>query len=75
MGLSIRGGYYWFDNDGDMAFGAETSDYGHVGASLSKDAGDWGSVSVNVDYVDGDDDELPAADDDALFWVGWSKEF
>ena len=75
VGLSIHGGYYWFENDGDDFLGGETSDYGHVGASLSKDAGDWGSVSVNVDYVDGDDDELPAADDDALFWVGWTKEF
>ena len=82
VSLSIFGGYYWFNNDGDTFYdnggttpGTETSDYGHVGASLSKDAGDWGSVSVNLEYVDGDDDESPAADDDALFWVGWSKGF
>lgn len=83
VGLSIYGGYYWFNNDGDTFAGGsvETSDYGHVGASLSKDAGDWGSVSVNVDYVDGDEGpasgpaDSPAADDDALFWVGWTKTF
>jgi uncharacterized protein (TIGR02001 family) len=80
VGLSIFGGYYWFDHDGDVAFvgddgPVETTDYGHYGVSLSKDAGDWGSVSANLEYVDGSDDETPAADDDALFWVGWSKEF
>ncbi len=77
VGLSIFGGYYWFDHDGETpkGGGSEVSDYGHYGVSLSKDAGDWGSVSANLEYVNGNSDETPAADDDALFWVGWSKEF
>jgi uncharacterized protein (TIGR02001 family) len=75
VGLSLFGGYYWFNNDGDTAGGLETTDYGHIGTSLSKDAGDWGSVSVNLEYVDGDSDESPGTEDDAMFWVGWSKGF
>ena len=78
VGLSLFGGYYMFENDGEISpalNGAEVSDYAHYGASLSKDAGDWGSVSVNLEYVDGDEDEGPGGDDDAKFWVGWSKGF
>jgi uncharacterized protein (TIGR02001 family) len=66
VGLSIFGGYYTFDND-------DWDSYAHWGVSLSKDAGDFGSVSVN--YEQTNEDDTVSYDDSAKFWVGWSKEF
>lgn len=76
LGVSFFGGYYTFDNDGsNVGPFLEVSDYGHWGIGLSKDAGDWGSVSVTYEQTSGDDDEIPAFEDNAKFWVGWTKEF
>ena len=47
--------------------------YTHWGIGISKDAGDFGSVSVN--YEQTNEDDTVSYDDSAKFWVGWSKEF
>ncbi|MGB5259985.1 MAG: TorF family putative porin, partial [Gammaproteobacteria bacterium] len=67
VGLGIFGGYYTFDSD-------NVGSYGHWGASLSKDAGDFGSVSFNYEQTNEDEDSV-SFDDSAKFWVGWSKDF
>ena len=64
LALSIRGGYYDFRyNDGG-------NDYGHWGASLSRAAGDYGTVSLNVDQIARD-----TYDEDPKVWIGWNKTF
>ncbi|MTW20337.1 TorF family putative porin [Allochromatium palmeri] len=64
LGLSLRGGYYDFRyNDGG-------NDYGHWGASISREAGDFGTFSFNYDQIGRD-----TYDDDPKIWVGWLKEF
>lgn len=64
-------GYYDFDS---KASGQEAS-YAHWGASLAKDVGEFGSVSVNYEQTDGDSDQPVATDDGPKIWLGWSKEF
>lgn len=64
VGLTLRGGYYDFRyNDGG-------NDYGHVGAALSRAAGDFGTFSLNYDQVLRDN-----YDEDPKLWVGWNKSF
>jgi uncharacterized protein (TIGR02001 family) len=64
LGLSLRGGYYDFRyNDGG-------NDYGHWGVSISREAGDFGTFSLNYDQVGRD-----TYDEDPKLWVGWLKEF
>ena len=41
--------------------------------SLTKDVGDFGEFSLNYDQTDGDEED--GFDEDAKFWVGWSKSF
>lgn len=62
-------GYYDFD-----ATGSE-GDYAHWALALSKEAGQFGTFSLNYEQTDGGEDEVVATDDDAKFWVGWNKEF
>jgi hypothetical protein len=68
LSFSARGGYYDFRNDGDPS-----ADYWHYGASIGKDAGDFGTFSLNWDQNNGDQDA--GYDTDPKFWVGWNKEF
>lgn len=64
LALSLRGGYYDFDyNEGG-------SDYAHWGATISREAGEFGTFSLNYDQVGRD-----TYDDDPTVWVGWTKEF
>ncbi|MBK1721215.1 TorF family putative porin [Thiocystis violacea] len=64
LGLNIHGGYYDFRyNDGG-------NDYGHVGASISRKAGEFGTFSFNYDQV-----LRNTYDEDPKIWVGWNKEF
>jgi len=62
-------GHYDFDSTGGEG------DYTHWQLSLSKDAGDFGTFSLNYDQHDGGPTEVVATDDDAKIWVGWLKEF
>ncbi len=62
-------GYYDFDDTGDEG------DYTHWTISLAKDAGDFGTFSLNYDQNDGGVNDVVAVDDDPKFWVGWNKEF
>lgn len=72
FGLDLSMGYYTFDADGDPA----DLDYTNFGASLYRDAGDFGEVSLNLEYVDDDDSALVGdGGDDPKIWVGWSKAF
>ena len=83
MSFSARGGYYDFDSDqlvvgtyvsnGEVFDVTDSADYWHYGASISKDAGDFGTFSLNWDQNDGNTNV--GYDDDPKFWVGWLKEF
>lgn len=83
LSFSARAGYYDFENDQVVAGGfvsngqffevSDSADYWHYGASISKDAGDFGTFSLNWDQNDGNTDL--GYDDDPKFWVGWLKEF
>ena len=64
-------GYYDFTNDGDTGVGDLS--YTHWGLSVSRDAGDFGSVSMNYEQVD--DVTGVNGDDNPNFWLGWSKDF
>lgn len=84
FGFSLRAGYYQFTNDdvvvGEFVDGAgntldltESADYWNYGASITKDAGDFGTFSFNWDQNNGK--EEVGYDTDPKFWVGWLKEF
>ncbi len=64
-------GYYSFDADGDC----DECDlnYTHWGVGISKDAGDFGSFSVNYEQIDDSNDF--SSDDNPNFWIGWAKDF
>jgi uncharacterized protein (TIGR02001 family) len=84
FGFSLRAGYYQFSND-DVVLGefvdaagntfdvTESADYWNYGASITKDAGDFGTFSFNWDQNNGK--EEVGYDTDPKFWVGWLKEF
>jgi uncharacterized protein (TIGR02001 family) len=83
LSFSVRGGYYDFDSDqavtgtyvsnGEVFEATDSADYWHYGASISKDAGDFGTFSLNWDQNDGK--ESVGYDTDPKIWVGWLKEF
>jgi len=58
-------------------FDSQADDYTYWGASLSKDVGEFGSLSMNYEQNDGGGNgaNVIAADDSAKFWLGWSKGF
>ncbi|WP_420389472.1 TorF family putative porin [Marinobacter sp.] len=68
-------GYYDFADDGKASVGE--ANYSHAAANITKDAGDFGSFSVNLEYADIDNgDALGSVNsDDPKFWLGWSKSF
>jgi uncharacterized protein (TIGR02001 family) len=67
-------GYYAFDDDGDDVGGESLDlDYTTWSIGISKDAGDFGSLSVNYVQVDDANDVNP--DDNPNFWIGWAKTF
>ena len=75
-------GYYDFDekvvsNPAPGQFVTSSESYLHWGASLAKDVGQLGAVSVNYEQTDGDsnDGNTIAAADGPKIWIGWSKEF
>jgi uncharacterized protein (TIGR02001 family) len=84
FGFSVRGGYYQFRND-EVVVGTvtdtagmtmdvtESADYWNYGASISREAGDFGTFSLNWDQNNGKQDV--GYDTDPKFWVGWNKEF
>ncbi len=77
---SLYYGYYTFDDDGDAksdGSGVYDLDYDHWTASLSKDAGDFGSFNLNLELAEAAEDSVGGADnvDDLKVWVGWSKSF
>jgi uncharacterized protein (TIGR02001 family) len=63
-------GHYYFDQDGE---GNTDLDYTTWSVGVTKDAGDFGSVSVN--YVQNDDEDSLAGSESPKFWVGWTKSF
>lgn len=71
----ITVGYYDFADDGKTSVGEAS--YGHAAANVTKDAGDFGSFSVNFEYADIEStDALGSVNsDDPKFWLGWSKSF
>ncbi|MBK5966329.1 hypothetical protein CCR95_20120 [Thiocystis minor] len=64
LGLNLHGGYY------DFRYNEGGNDYGHWGASISREAGDFGTFSFNYDQIGRD-----TYDEDPKLWIGWNKEF
>jgi len=56
-------------------FDSKADDYTYWGASLGKDVGEFGSLSLNYEQNDGGESDTVAVDDSAKIWLGWSKEF
>lgn len=58
-------------------FDSQADDYTYWGASLSKDVGEFGSLSMNYEQNDdgGNGANVVASDDSVKFWLGWSKGF
>lgn len=87
--FGVFGGYYDFKNstvpytDPVGVNKTASADYWHWGASISKDAGEFGTFSFTYEQIDGDRAydgtewvNLWNADSgDAKVWVGWSKTF
>ena len=85
LSFSARGGYYDFENSdvpvatvldtasGELVDVTQSADYWNYGASISKDAGDFGTFSFNWDQNSGK--KAVGYDNDPKFWVGWLKEF
>lgn len=81
--FKVRGGYYDFDSDqvvtgtyvsnGEIFDATDSADYWNYGASINKDAGDFGTFSLNWDQNDGK--EAVGYDTDPKIWVGWLKSF
>ena len=74
LSFNLRAGYTDYRHD-EVWNGPskESYDYWNYGASISKDAGDFGTFSLNWDQNNGKS-EL-GYDTDPKFWVGWNKEF
>ena len=74
-GYSLTGtvGQYLWDDDG---VGGVDVDYNHLLLELSKDAGDFGTVTLSGSFVSSDFINTGFMDDDdPRFFVTWSKEF
>ena len=77
--FGVHGGYYDFRYDDfdyvDPAGFAKTDsyDYWHYGASISKEAGDFGTFGFHWDQNSGS--QRVGYDPDPKFWVSWNKEF
>ncbi len=58
-------------------FDSKAKDYNYWGASLIKDVGDFGALSLNYEQNDGGGSgaNVVATDDSSKFWLGWSKSF
>lgn len=69
--LSAMVGTYQFTDDGDC--NACDFNYTNWGVSVAKDAGDFGSFSMNYEQTDTENDV--SVTDDPQFWVGWAKGF
>lgn len=66
FGLGGKIGRYDFD---------DADDYTHWSVALSKDAGKFGTFSLNYEQTNGDEDDDVATDDDPKGWVGWNVTF
>lgn len=64
-------GYYDFDDDGGGV--GEDLSYYHWGLGIAKDAGDFGTFSLNYEQTDDQNDLV--GDDNPNFWLGWAKDF
>ncbi len=53
----------------------DADDYTHWGASVSYDAGKFGTFSANYEQTNGDRGDAVADDDDPKAWVGWNVTF
>jgi uncharacterized protein (TIGR02001 family) len=79
--FNARAGYYDFQN-GDVEVGVnpttgmiETADadYWNYGASITREAGDFGTFGFHWDQNSGE--KAAGYDPDPKFWVSWNKEF
>ncbi len=73
--LGLKAGYYRFKNDGKPDVG--DANYWHLGASLAREVGDFGEISLNLEYADIKESAAlgsPNAKDPKV-WVGWTLSF
>ncbi|MDK8465815.1 MULTISPECIES: TorF family putative porin [Marinobacter] len=68
-------GYYDFTDDSKASVG--DASYGHAAVNVTKDAGNFGAFSVNLEYADIDSSNALGSvnSDDPKFWLGWTKSF
>ncbi len=71
---SIWVGYYDFTDDGDNSIGGADASYTHWGASMTKDSGDFGALTIAYDQSNGSNGDF-VADGDPVFSVSWAKGF
>ncbi len=73
QGFSVTAlvGYYNFADE----LKNNSESYAHYGLGLAKDVGDFGSMSLNVEFTDLDENNATLNDDGPNIWVGWSKDF
>ena len=69
----MRAGYTDFKNG--RIDDLPNADYWDYGASLGKELGEFGTVSINYAQNNGDPDSDMGFDNDPMFWLGWLKEF
>ncbi|MEE9494126.1 MAG: TorF family putative porin [Gammaproteobacteria bacterium] len=71
LSLGLTLGYYSFEDELDD----DSESYAHFAVGLGKDVGDFGSVAVNMEFTNLDEDHATLNDDGPNVWLGWSKEF
>jgi uncharacterized protein (TIGR02001 family) len=74
-------GHTWYENDGALVFFdgpndvypiGEIKDYTNVQLDISKNAGDFGDLTLSVSYADS---QAQNAEDDPVVFVSWNKDW
>lgn len=70
FGLALTAGFYSFDDSEETS---EDRDYGHFQLDLSRDAGEYGALTLS--FSKADEEAGNPNGDDAIFFVSWDKSF
>ncbi|GAA3966942.1 TorF family putative porin [Allohahella marinimesophila] len=71
----VLAGFYDFTDDSAPSVG--DASYAHASANITKNAGEFGDFSFNLEYADIDEDTAlgSVSSSDPKVWLGWSKTF